>query len=436
MAQDKTLENINTLIEKYIDETNKKFIPGKTRIQFAGPVYGSEEIKASLKSLLSGWFTSGKSIGEFEKRFAKEMGSKYCESVNSGSSALLLAWYCLKNKRIQNPIKDGDEIILGAVTHPSTINSILLNNLKPVLIDVTIPEYNLNPELIEKAITKKTKGILPMHFLGNPCNMDKIMKIAKKYNLYVVEDVCDAYGSLYNNKKVGTFGDLGTMSFYTAHGITLFEGGAITFKDIKYQHILRSLKAWGRLCTCDRCEINFGGECKIRFGVEDEKFKDYDRRYMFDNVGYNLKLVEVQAAFGLEQLKRFPGFIKKRNDNFNFIVDHLKKYENYLILPRATKKSKPVWFVIPLSIRENSKFKRKDLIAWLEKHKIETRPFFAGFAPEQPAYRDKNIKVIGNCKNTKFTRDNSFFIGCYPGITKEMARYVISVFDKFFNNLK
>ncbi len=436
MKQDKILDKINILIEKYVNTENKTFIPGKTRIQFAGPVYGSEEIQASLKSLLSGWFTSGKNVLEFEKKFAKEMGAKYCESVNSGSSALLLAFNSLKNKRLENPLKDGDEIITGAVTHPATINSILLNNLKPVLVDVTIPEYNLDVNLIEKAITKKTRGILPMHFLGNPCNMDKIMKIAKKYNLYVIEDACDAYGSLYNNRKVGSFGDLGTMSFYTAHVITLFEGGAITFNNVKYQHILRSLKAWGRLCTCDRCEINFGEKCPIRFEVADKKFKDYDRRYMFDNVGYNLKLVEVQAAFGLEQLKRLKGFIKKRNDNFNFIVNHLKRYEDYLILPKATEKSKPVWFAVPLSIKKNSEFKRKDLIEWLEKHNIETRPFFAGFIPEQPAYRDKNIKVVGDCKNTRFTKDNSFFIGCYPGIDKEMLKYVVSVFDKFFDNLE
>ena len=438
MEKTEILTQINNLIKDYIskDSEEKKFIPGKTRIQFAGPIYDSNEIIASLKSLLSGWFTSGKITKEFEREFAKYMDIKECTTVNSGSSALLLAWNALKNKDIENPIKDGDEIITGGVTHTATVNSILQNNLKPVLVDIEIPSYNIDVNKIEEAITDKTRGILPMHFLGNPCDMNKIMEIAKKYNLYIVEDACDAYGSEYDGKKVGTFGDFGTVSFYTAHGITLFEGGAVLSNNEKYLGIVKSLKAWGRACaSCpyDVCRVATDPEyiCPNRF-KDKGSLGNYDQRYMFSTIGYNIKTVEVQSAFGLEQLKKFPEFIKKRNYNFDYLVKNLKEFENYLILPEAVKLSKPVWFTLPLTIKEDAPFKRKDLVEWLEKKQIETRPFFAGYLPDQPSHKDCGIKIVGDLKNTKLTRDNSFFIGCYPGINQEMLDYIIDSFRSFF----
>jgi CDP-6-deoxy-D-xylo-4-hexulose-3-dehydrase len=236
MKKYEILEKINKLIEEYIqlDFEDKKFIPGKTRIQFGGPVYDSKEIISSLNSLLSGWFTTGSLTKRFEREFAKCMGVEECTTVNSGSSALLLAWNALKSESIENPIKSGDEIITGGVTHTATANSIILNNLKPVLVDVEIPTYNIDVSKIEEAITENTKGILPMHFMGNPCEMDKILSIAKKYGLHIVEDACDAFGSEYKEKKIGSFGDFGTASFYTAHGITLGEGGAIFSNNRQY----------------------------------------------------------------------------------------------------------------------------------------------------------------------------------------------------------
>ena len=442
MEKNEILGQINNLIKDYInkDFEEKKFVPGKTRIQFAGPVYDSNEMIACLSSLLSGWFTSGKITKEFEREFAKYMDVKECTTVNSGSSALLLAFNALKNKQIENPLKDGDEIILGGITHTATANSILQNNLKPVLIDVDIPSYNMDVNKIEEAITEKTRGILPMHFLGNPCNMNKIMEIAKKHNLYVVEDACDAYGSEYDGKKVGTIGDFGTASFYTAHGITLFEGGAVMSNNEKLMGLVKSLKAWGRACaSCnhDLCKVATDPDyiCPNRF-KDKGSLGEYDQRYMFSTIGYNLKMIEVQSAFGLEQLKKFPEFIKKRNYNFDYLVKNLKEFENYLILPEAEKLSKPVWFTFPLTIRENAGFKRKDLVEWLESKQIETRPFFAGYLPDQPSHKDCDMRIVGDMKNTKLTKDNSFFIGCYPGINQEMLDYVVESFKNFFKRLQ
>jgi len=434
------LEEIHWLINQYfeIERQETVFVPGKTRIQFAGPVYDQEEIKAALDSLLSGWFVIGEHTERFERQFANLMGTKGCITVNSGSSALLLAWRALMNSSLENPLRAGDEIITGALTHTATVNSILLNGLKPVMIDARLGNYDLDPKLLEPALSDRTRGILPMHFLGNPCDMDSIMEFANRHGLYVVEDACDAYGAEYAGKKVGSFGDIGAVSFYTAHGITLGEGGGLLFNNPRLGPIIASLRAWGRACTY-YCKANIckmasdpSYECPIRFHFKDDRLGEYDARYTFLNIGYNVKIVEVQAAFGLQQLRKFPEFIRLRNENFGHIVNELRPFEEYLILPKATENSKPVWFAIPLTIRQGATFTRTDLVGWLERHKIETRPFFAGYIPDQPAYRDVEIKVVGNPMNTKYTKENSFFIGCYPGINREMRDYIVHVFQRFF----
>jgi len=430
---DESTKKIIEGIEEYYSKKEKKFIPGVTRIQFGGDVFNAQEVKNVVSSLLDGWLARGKLTDKFEKGFAELVGSKEVALVNSGSSALMLAWNALKNKKIPNHLKDGDEIITSALTHVATVNSILHNNLKPVLIDADWT-YNLNPDLIESAITEKTRGILAMHFLGNPCNMDKIMKIARKHNLFVVEDTCDAYCAEYGGKKVGTFGEMGTASFYVAHLITLAEGGAVFYNDSKYGAIVKSLRDWGRSCPCTIClmqnDPNY--KCPFRFESKDKgELKDYDSRYIFTNVGYNLRTIEMQAAFGLGQLEKVHEFIRIRNRNFELYKEGLKDCK-YLKFPEVYDRSNPVWFALPLTITENAPFTRKELVEWLEKKRIETRPFFAGLITKQPGYEGVDLKIKGNLPITKYTKDNSFFIGCYQGINEEMVKYVIESFKEFF----
>lgn len=426
-------QKITDGIEEYFEKKEKKFIPGVTRIQFGGDVMGAEEVKNVVYSLLGGWLARGKLTEQFEKEFSYLVGSKETALVNSGSSALMLAWDSLKNKNLENHLNDGDEIITSALTHPATINSILHNGLIPVLVDADWT-YNINPYLIEKAITEKTKGILPMHFLGNPCKMDKIMDIAKKNNLFVVEDSCDSYAAKFDGQKVGTFGDMGTASFYVAHLLTMGEGGAVFYNNKDYGAIVKSLRDWGRACPCTICRMHEDPKYKCQFRFEDEgELKEYDRRYRFTNVGFNLRTIEMQAAFGLAQLKRVDDFIKIRNENFE---TYKKELDNrYLSFPQVYERSEPIWFTIPITIKENAPFTRRQLTEWLEQKRIETRPFFAGLVSKQPAYKslvaEDKIKISGGIPVTTYTKDNSFFIGCYPGITKEMANYTIDSFNEF-----
>ncbi len=427
-------DKIMEAIDKYYQKKEKKFIPGKTRIQFGGDVSGAPEVKNVVSSLLSGWLARGKFTEEFEKKFSEIVGSKDAVLVNSGSSALIVAFKTLKNRNIPNFLKDGDEIITSSLTHVSTVNAILHNNLTPVLIDADWT-YNINPDLIEQAITSRTRGILVMHFLGNPCKMDKIMEIAKKNNLFVIEDACDSYCAEFNGQKVGTFGNIGTASFYVAHLITLGEGGAVFYNDTMYEPIIKSLVNWGRACPCSICKMqdNPDYKCPNRFDSENKgDLKDYDSRYIFTNVGYNFRVPDMQAAFGLEQLKRIKNFIEIRNKNFELYKNGLKKFK-YLKFPEVYEKSNPVWFTLPLTITENAPFTRKQLVEWLESKRIETRPFFAGLINKQPGYKDVNLKIAGEIPVTTYTKDNSFFIGCYPGISEEMINYVINSFEEFFS---
>jgi CDP-6-deoxy-D-xylo-4-hexulose-3-dehydrase len=417
-----------------LKEDEKKFIPGKTKIQYSGPIFDENEVNNVMSSLFDGWLASGKLTREFESLFAKFIGAKYCDTVDSGSSALTISLLATKNKGLKNPMKDGDEVIASAMNHPATINSILHNNLKPVLVDIDMKNYNFDINLVEKAITDKTRGILPMHFLGNPCEMDQIMELAKKHDLFVVEDCCDAYGSKYKNKNVGTFGDFAGHSFYCAHMITTGNGGAITYDRPEYSAIIKSLRAWGRACVCPVCDVSLDPsyDCPTRFDSESKGFEGYDKRYMFTNIGYNSQIVEMQGAFAVAQMKRLPKFIEIRRKNFNMIVEGLKDYGDSLILPEPTPESDPAWFALPLTVNPKAGFKRKEIVDFIEKHNIETRPFFAGNLRNQPAYKGVDIKLAGVDTNTEMVKDNSFFIGCYPGITEEMIAYIVEVFGKFF----
>lgn len=441
IPEEKEIENkIFSLIDKYFSEKDRAaFIAGKTKIQYSGPIFDQNEVKAVLKSLFDGWLAAGKLNKEFERLFANFIGSKGCVTVNSGSSALLIAWACLKNHRLKKPLKSGDEVITTAMTHPATINCLLQNGLTPVLVDVERDTLNINPSLVNEAISKKTRAILPLHFLGNPCDMDQLKEIAEKYDLFTVEDCCDAHGSEYKNSKLGSIGDLGAFSFYPAHAITMGEGGAITYNKYKiYGDVLKSLRSWGVACaSCPYkpCKIaqdpNY--ECPFRFKAMSKVLRRYDRRHLFVDVGYNLKIIEMQAAFGVEQMKKLPLFIEKRRENWAYIAKSLERYNDYMTIQKPTPNSKPSPFGVALVIEPDAPFRRHDLIKWLEKHMIETRHLFAGDIRDQPAYRDIQFKAVGDFENTKLARDNGFFIGCYPGITKKMREYVLSTFETFFS---
>jgi CDP-6-deoxy-D-xylo-4-hexulose-3-dehydrase len=435
LDRERIVKKIEELITEFYRKKEQRFIPGKTRIQYSGPIFNEKEINAVMKSLLHGWLASGEKVRKFEEKFAEYLGVSDVITTNSGSSANLLAVSTLTNGNLDDFIKAEEEVITPALTFPTTCNSIIQNNLIPVFIDINIGTYNIDPTLIKEAISSKTRAILLVHFLGNPCNMKKIMKIANEYNLYVIEDSCDAHGSEYGRKKVGTFGDMGTFSFYCAHQMTLIEGGAIATNNSLYSPILRSLRAWGRACVCPVCKVALDPNyyCPMRHGSGIEGFERYDKRYLFLNIGYNLKLLELQGAFGLEQLKKLDQFNRKRRENFRSIVKAMKDYENLLILPESEKNSNPSWFAIPFTVRENAGFSRDEIVAWLEKYNIETRPLFTGNIIRQPAYRKIKCRIVGELKNSDIVTTNSFFVGCYPGITEEMREYMISKLSEFLD---
>jgi CDP-6-deoxy-D-xylo-4-hexulose-3-dehydrase len=431
------IKNIGLLIKKIYDskKISEKFVAGKSKIHYSGPIFDEKEVNALITNLISSnWLAEGKATLEFEKLFSDLIGGKETIVTNSGSSALLLIFACLMTRDIDNPLKEGDEVITSALTFPTTINSIILNRLKPVFVDIDPETYNINPDEIEKMISEKTRAILITHHLGNPCNMNKIMDIAKRHNLYVVEDACDAHSAMFGNKKVGSFGCMSAFSFYGAHAMTMGEGGAIVTNDFKFAPILRSLKTCGRACTCSFCRVSVNPDfqCPQRFESEYKDFENFDKRTLYPYIGYKLKILDLQCAFGIEQLKRLPYFVEKRQENFNLLTGGLKKFERYLILPEVLDESRPSWFALPITLRPDVGFKREDLVDFLEKNNIETRPLLGGNLMRQPAYKDIEFRSA-SLINTDYCHENSFYIGCYPGITQEMINFVLSVFEDFFN---
>ena len=433
------LEKIKDLV-KQIYEPRKKFkefIPGKTKIHYSGPIFDEKEVNAVITNLTAGnWLAEGKATLEFERLFAEMIGGKETIVTNSGSSSLLLIFACLMVKDVDNPLNEGDEVITSALTFPTTINSIILNRLKPVFIDVEPETYNMDPNQIKAMISEKTKAILVTHHLGNPCDMEKIMKIAKEHNLYVIEDCCDAHSAMLGDKKLGSFGHMAAFSFYGAHAMTMGEGGAIVVNDYKFTPTLRSLKTCGRACTCHICKysVDSNFQCPQRFTSQYDGFENFDKRTLYPYIGYKLKILDLQCAFGLEQLKKLPSFVEKRQQNFNLLTQGLKEFEKYLILPKSLEGSKPSWFSVPLTLRKECGFKREDLVNYLEKNNIETRPLLGGNLLKQPAYKGMEFRSTP-LTNTDYYHNNSFYIGCYPGINQEMIDFILKTFSDFFKNL-
>lgn len=416
----------------YREKGNQKFVSGQTPVQYAGAVFDHKEIIAILDSLLGGWFGLGRSAREFESNFSEYIGAAKTVLTNSGSSATLLAVTALTAKELANHLERGDEVITPAMTFPTTINPVLQNGLKPVILDVELGTYNINPDDLENALTDKTKLIFLPHAFGVPNEMDKVMKFANDNGLYVIEDNCDALGSTYKGKKTGSFGTLSTCSFYPAHHMTMGEGGAVSVnKDAELlSGIVRSFRDWGRACYCAHDEKTPNGACGKRFDFKIDGIP-YDHRYVYTHMGYNLKPLELQAAMGLEQLKRLSEFVRKRRENFDTLYKALKGYEDYFILPKTPDNSEPSWFCFPLTLRDGVPFQRRDIVSFLEQNKIQTRLFFAGNVTRQPAYKGVDCVIVGDLKNSDKIMKDSFFVGVYPGIDKERMDYMIAKVDEF-----
>lgn len=426
------LEKVSELYK--IRKSKEKFIPGKSKVNYSGRVFDEKEMTAVVDSALDFWLTLGKKGLEFCNDFSNYLGVKHCMVTNSGSSSNLLAVSALCSPAIDHPMMPGDEVITTAMTFPTTLNPIIQNRLIPVFVDIEEDTYNIDASKIEQAISEKTRAIIFAHTLGNPAEMDIIMEIAKKHNLYVIEDTCDALDSKYDGKLCGTFGDFSTYSFYAAHHMTMGEGGAICTNSTGLYRVALSLRDWGRACFCQTGEANPNGSCGQRFNFKFEGLPDgYDHKYVYSNIGYNLKPLDIQCAMGVEQIKKLPEFTMARKYNFKVLYNCFKKYEDKFILPRALPKADPSWFAIPITVRKNSGFTKKDFVTFLEKNMIETRMLFAGNILKQPGYRNIEHRVPGGLKYTDQVLERTFFLGVYPGLTKEKLSYITQTIEKFFS---
>jgi len=414
----------------------KEFIPGESFVSVSGKVFDEHEIINMTEAVLDGWWTEGRFSDLFEQRMSKWLGVKYTAIVNSGSSANLVAFSALMSMKLKEKrLKPGDEVISVAAGFPTTVNPIVQNGLVPVFVDVELGTYNVSIENIKKAITPKTKAIFLAHTLGNPYDLDEIVELCEKHGLWFIEDNCDGLGSVYNGKKTGTFGHVATCSFYPAHHITMGEGGAVFTNNSLLYKIIKSIRDWGRDCWC---KTGMDNTCGKRFCWQLGNLPyGYDHKYTYSELGYNLKVTDIQAALGLAQLEKLDGFVVKRRENFSYLYDNLKKFEKYFILPKWSDKAEPSWFGFLLSVREDAGFKRDDVIKFLNQKKIGTRLLFAGNLTKQPYFVERDIKyrTEGDLKNTDFIMNNTFWIGVYPGLNKEMLDYMVNCFEEFINNL-
>ncbi len=421
-------EKILELTGQYYEANwpDRVFRPGLDYVPVSGKVFNQAELISLVDASLDFWLTAGRFAHKFEEEFAKIMGTRFALLTNSGSSANLLAISSLMSPLLgDGRLQRGDQVITVATGFPTTVNPIIQNGLVPVFLDIDIPTYNIDTKLLEEAVTERTKAIVLAHTLGNPFNVDEVAGIAKKYDLWLIEDVCDAVGAEYRGQKVGTFGDLATISFYPAHHLTMGEGGAVLTSDLMLKRIVESFRDWGRDCWCDPGRDN---TCNRRF---DWKLGDlpfgYDHKYVYTHIGYNLKVTEMQAAIGLAQLEKLPEFISKRRENFAFLLEALADLTNVLILPEETANSWPSWFGFPITLSKNASVNRNELCKALEERKIQTRLLFGGNLIHQPMYHGVDYVVVGDLVNSNRVMHDSFWIGVYPGLSREMLEYVVQV---------
>jgi CDP-6-deoxy-D-xylo-4-hexulose-3-dehydrase len=400
------------------------FIPGTSPVPVTGKVFGQPEIEAALLASSDFWLTSGPYTEKFESRFAKVVGMRHAFMVNSGSSANLLALSALTSPKLgDRALRPGDEVITVAAGFPTTVTPIIQNGLIPVYVDIELGTYVANEEALEAAVSSKTKAIMMAHTLGNPFNLDLVSKIAEKYNLWVIEDSCDALGGSYKGQSLGTFGDLSTFSFYPAHHITTGEGGAVLVKKAAHKTIVESFRDWGRDCWCaPGCD----NTCLKRYEWSlGELPEGYDHKYTYSHLGYNLKSGDIQAAIGLAQLDRLDSFVELRKRNWKYLKDGLSGLEEFLLLPEATLKSDPSWFGFAITVKAGAPKSRNQIVQELNENKIATRLLFGGNLLRQPAFIGTPRRIIGDLKNTDRVMNDTFWIGVWPGLTIQMLDYMI-----------
>lgn len=426
-------KEIANLVAEYaaIQYTEKPFEAGQTVVPPSGKVIGETELQYMVEASLDGWLTTGRFNDQFEKELAEFIGIKHLITVNSGSSANLVAFNTLTSPKLgPRAIKKGDEVIGVAAGFPTTVNPIVQFGAVPVFVDVDLTTHNINADLIEAAITPKTKAIMLAHTLGNPFNLAKVKEICENHHLWLIEDCCDALGAKFDGKHVGTFGDIATCSFYPAHHITMGEGGAVFTNDAKLAVIAESFRDWGRDCYCKPgCDNTCGTRFNMQLGTLPQ---GYDHKYTYSHVGYNLKISDMQAACGLAQLKRLPEFIEKRNANFDYLKDRLASLTDFIEITDATEGSTPSWFGFPITIKDSAGVDRVDLTKYLDQSKIGTRLLFAGNLIRQPYFQDVEHRVVGELTNTDITMNKTLWLGIYPGLGKEQLDYVAEKLEEFF----
>lgn len=429
----KRFEILSTVEEYYHlfhSDRGKNFDSDKSSVVYGGRVYDEKEMRSLVDSSLDFWLTAGRYNKQFEKEFAEYLGVRYALLTNSGSSANLLAFSALTSPKLKDKrILPGDEVITVAAGFPTTVAPIVQNGAIPVFIDVELGTYNILVDQIESAITPRTKAIMVAHTMGNPFELDKVMEIAERHGLWVVEDNCDALGSTFNGKLTGTHGHIGTSSFYPPHHMTMGEGGAVYTNNALLKTIIESFRDWGRDCWCPSgCD----NTCNKRFGWELGSLPyGYDHKYTYSHIGYNLRVTDMQAAVGVEQLKKVPTFVQARKNNFKRLYEGLKDLEQFFILPRATRNSDPSWFGFILTVRDGAPFTKNEIVSYLESQRIQTRMLFAGNLTRQPAFQGVNYRAHGELTNTDKILHDTFLVGVYPGLTDTMIDYVVETIRGF-----
>lgn len=444
--EQKLREDIKNLVAEYYALVHKSqqdmpFVPGQSRVNYAGRVFDEKEMLNLTDSALDFWLTSGRFSNEFEKKFAKMVGVKYALLVNSGSSANLVAFSALTSPLLgERRVKKGDEIITVAAGFPTTVNPIIQFGAIPVFVDIVVDDgtYNIDVTQLEKALSPRTKAVMIAHTLGNPFDIGAVVEFCKKNNLWLVEDNCDALGSLYKGKMTGSYGDLATSSFYPPHHLTMGEGGAVYTSDPLLKRAAESFRDWGRDCWCPSGKDN---TCKKRFDWDLGQLpKGYDHKYVYSHFGYNLKSTEMQAAIGVAQLDKLDGFSQKRRHNFNFLREALADLEKKFILPNPTSESDPSWFGFLLTVKDNAGFTRDQIVRYLESKNVQTRMLFAGNLIKHPAFDEmrrtgEGFRVVGDLKNTDRVMTNTFWLGVYPGIKPDALKYIALEIHSFINGL-